>query len=98
MAVVGGMIPVVPPKPLMSGGALLAAMLSMLNVTESFAVGWYYSAYLRLWAGLPDLAIEHLATGVRLSPHDMAARAVFASGLAYFMAGRFEEARAKLLS
>jgi adenylate cyclase len=79
-------------------GIALALADRALEMNPSFAVGWYYSAYLRLWAGLPDLAIEHIATAVRLSPHDMAARAVFASGLAYFMAGRFEEARAKLLS
>jgi adenylate cyclase len=79
-------------------GIALALADRALEMNPSFAVGWYYSAYLRLWAGLPDLAIEHLATAVRLSPHDMAARALFASGLAYFMAGRFGEARAKLLS
>jgi TolB-like protein/class 3 adenylate cyclase len=79
-------------------GIALALADRALEMNPSFAIGWYYSAYLRLWAGLPDLAIEHLATAVRLSPHDMAARALFATGLAYFMAGQFEEARAKLLS
>jgi adenylate cyclase len=79
-------------------GIALALADRALEMNPSFAVGWYYSAYLRLWAGLSDLAIEHLATAVRLSPHDMAARALFATGLAYFMAGRFEEARTKLLS
>jgi TolB-like protein/class 3 adenylate cyclase len=79
-------------------GIALALADRALEMNPSFAVGWYYSAYLRLWAGLSDLAIEHLATAVRLSPHDMAARALFATGLAYFMAGRFDEARAKLLS
>ena len=79
-------------------GTALALADRALEINPSFAVGWYYSAYLRLWAGLPDLAIEHLATAVRLSPHDMAARSLFATGLAYFMAGRFENARAKLLS
>jgi adenylate cyclase len=79
-------------------GIALALADRALEMNPSFAVGWYFSAYLRLWAGLSDLAIEHLATAVRLSPHDMAARALFATGLAYFMAGRFDEARAKLLS
>jgi TolB-like protein/class 3 adenylate cyclase len=79
-------------------GIALALADRALEMNPSFAVGWYYSAYLRLWAGLSDLAIEHLATAVRLSPHDMAARALFATGLAFFIAGRFEEARAKLLS
>ncbi len=79
-------------------GIALALADRALEMNPSFAVGWYYSAYLRLWAGLADVAIEHLATAVRLSPHDMAARALFATGLAYFMAGGFEEARTKLLS
>jgi adenylate cyclase len=79
-------------------GIALALADRALEMNPSFAGGWYYSAYLRLWAGLSDLAIEHLATAVRLSPHDMASRALFSTGLAYFMAGRFEEARAKLLS
>jgi adenylate cyclase len=79
-------------------GIALALAERALEMNPSFAVGWYYSAYLRLWAGQSDLAIEHLATAVRLSPHDMAARGLFATGLAFFMAGRFEEARAKLLS
>jgi adenylate cyclase len=79
-------------------GIALALADRALEMNPSFAVGWYYSAYLRLWAGLCDLAIEHLATAVRLSPHDMAARALFGTGLAYFMGSRFEEARAKLLS
>jgi adenylate cyclase len=79
-------------------GIALALADRALEMNPSFAVGWYYSAYLRLWAGLADLAIEHLATAVRLSPHDMAARALFGTGLAYFMTGRFEEARARFLS
>jgi tetratricopeptide (TPR) repeat protein len=79
-------------------GIALALADRTLEMNPSFALGWYYSAYLRLRAGLSDLAIEHLATAVRLSPRDMAARASFAAGLAHFMAGRFEEARAKLLN
>jgi tetratricopeptide (TPR) repeat protein len=79
-------------------GIALALADRALEMNPSFAVGWYYSAYLRLWAGLSDLAIEHLAIAVRLSPHDLAAPALFSTGLAYFMASRFEEARAKLLS
>ena len=79
-------------------GIALALADRALEMNPSFAVGWYYSAYLRLWAGLADLAIEHLATAVRLSPRDMPARALFGTGLAHFMAGRFEEARARFLS
>jgi tetratricopeptide (TPR) repeat protein len=30
-----------------------------LDLNPSFAVGWWRSGWLRLWAGQPDLAIEH---------------------------------------
>jgi tetratricopeptide (TPR) repeat protein len=78
-------------------GTAIALAERALEMNPSFAVGWYYSAYLRLWAGQPDLAIEHFTASVRLSPHDRPARALFGIGMAHFMAGRFDEARAMLL-
>jgi hypothetical protein len=30
-----------------------------LTLNPSFARGWYISAWLRLWAGHPDIAIQH---------------------------------------
>jgi hypothetical protein len=33
-----------------------------------YARGWHISGVLRLWAGEPDIAIEHIGTSLRLSP------------------------------
>ena len=39
-----------------------------LAVNPIYARGWFVSGILRLWAGQPDLAIEHVETSLRLSP------------------------------
>ena len=39
-----------------------------LTLNPSFARGWYSSGHFRIWAGQPDLAIEHIETSMRLSP------------------------------
>jgi hypothetical protein len=39
-----------------------------LALNPSFARGWFISGVLRLYAGQPDLAIEHVETSLRLSP------------------------------
>ena len=77
--------------------AAIALAARALEMNPSFAVGWYFSGYLRLWAGQPDVAIEQFATSVRLSPNDRPARALFGTGLGHFFAGRLEKARATLL-
>ena len=77
--------------------AAIALADRALDMNPSFAVGWYYSGWLRLWAGQPDLAINHFANSLRLSPHDRPARALFGTGIGHFFAGRLEEARATLL-
>ena len=41
-----------------------------LTLNPSFARGWYLSGLLRVWAGQPDLAIEHIETSLRLSPRE----------------------------
>jgi adenylate cyclase len=40
-----------------------------LTLNPSFAHGWLWSGWLRLWAGQPELAISHFETSLRLSPH-----------------------------
>jgi len=77
--------------------AAIALADRALDMNPSFAVGWYYSGWLRLWAGQPDLAINHFANSLRLSPHDMPARALFGTGIGHFFAGRLDDARATLL-
>lgn len=55
------------------------------------------SGVIRLWAGQPDTAIEHLETSQRLSPRERTGVPLSAIGMAYFFKRRFDEAAAKLL-
>jgi TolB-like protein/class 3 adenylate cyclase len=68
-----------------------------VEMNPSFALGWYYSGWLRLWAGQADLAIDHFAVSSRLSPHERLARVLLGMGIGHFFARRFDEARAMLL-
>ena len=68
-----------------------------LTLNPSFARGWYVSGVLRLWAGEPDLAIEHVETSLRLSPRQRMGTPLFVLGMAYLFKRRFDEAAAKLL-
>jgi adenylate cyclase len=67
-----------------------------LTLNPSFTHGWYWSGWLRLWAGQPELAISHFETSLRLSPR-FRTRIFMAIGVAYFLAQRFEDAAAMLL-
>jgi len=69
-----------------------------LALNPSYAGGWYVSGLLRLWAGQPDLAIEHIETSLRLSPREPLGAPLFVMGAAYFFKRQFDEATAKLLS
>jgi adenylate cyclase len=53
---------------------------------------------LRLFAGQPDLALEHFETYLRLSPRDRMATYLNGIGEAHFFSRRFDEAAAKLLA
>ena len=55
------------------------------------------SGLLRVWAGQPDLGIEHVETSVRLSPRERIGSTLFVIGMAYFYKGRFDEAASNLL-
>src|SRR5712691_2838112 len=47
-------------------GAMIGLVDRALALNPSYARGWHVSGALRLWAGQPDLAIEHFETAVRL--------------------------------
>jgi adenylate cyclase len=66
-----------------------------LELNPSFAIGWLWSGYLRLWNGQADLAIEHFEKSLRLNPR-LKARS-FPIGLAHFFARRLDKAAALLL-
>jgi TolB-like protein len=78
-------------------GAMIGLVERALALNPSYARGWYVSGALRLHAGQPDLAIEHLETSLRLSPRQRMGLPLHMIGIAYFVIRRFDEAAAKLL-
>ncbi len=78
-------------------GAMIGLVDRVLALNPSFARGWQCSGLLRIFAGEPDLAIEHLETALRLSPRERMGQPLTTMGTAYFFKRRFDEAAAKLL-
>jgi adenylate cyclase len=78
-------------------GAMMALVDRALALNPSFARGWHVSGVLRLWAGEPDIAIEHVNAALRLSPRARVGSSLGAIGAAHFVARRFDEAVPKLL-
>ena len=68
-----------------------------LRINPSFAYGWQWSAWLRLWAGSPDVAIDHIERALRLDPRDPHGAALVVNGIAHFFARRLDRARTMLL-
>lgn len=68
-----------------------------LKLNPNAALGWRRSAWLRLWDGQPDRAIEHFEASLRLNPLEQRANPFMGIGIAHFFARRFEEAKAILL-
>jgi TolB-like protein/class 3 adenylate cyclase len=68
-----------------------------LALNPNFARGWLVSSNLWLWAGQPDIAIEHIQAALRLSPRARIGWAACVLGMAHFFARRFDEAIPKLL-
>ncbi len=78
-------------------GAMIGLVDRALALNPSFARGWDRSGVLRIYAGQPDLAIEHIETALRLSPRERAGTPISSMGAAYFFKHRFDEAASKLL-
>jgi adenylate cyclase len=76
----------------------LALIDRCLSLNPSHARGWHWSALLRVFAGQPDIAIEHFQTYLRLCPRDRMATHLNVIGEAYFFTRRFDEAVANLLA
>jgi TolB-like protein len=68
-----------------------------LHINPNFADGWRWSGQLRLWAGSPDVAIDHLERSLRLNPRALLGGALLAKGMAHFFARRLDQARTMLL-
>ena len=78
-------------------GAMIALVDHALAANSNYARGWHIGGLLRIWAGQPDIAIEHLETSLRLSPRVRIGASRTDLGTAYFYSRRFDEAVPKLL-
>ncbi|HEY6335992.1 MAG TPA: CadC-family transcriptional regulator [Alphaproteobacteria bacterium] len=78
-------------------GAMTALVDRALALNPSFARGWHISGVLRLWAGQPDIAIEHAEAALRLSPRPRVGLSLLVIGAAHFFARRFDDAVPNLL-
>src|SRR6516162_264381 len=77
--------------------AMIGLVDRALALNPNFARGWHVGGILRLFAGHPDLAIEHAETALRLSPRARVGTSLSLIGQALFLARRFHEAVPKLL-
>jgi adenylate cyclase len=68
-----------------------------LELNPSFALGWQWNGWLRLWAGYPDIGIGHFETSMRLNPLQGRADPYLGIGMGHFFTRRFEDAAAALL-
>src|SRR5271165_7029322 len=78
-------------------GAMITLVDRALALNPSFARGWFVSGVLRLYAGQPDIAIDHAETSLRLSPRARVGWALLTIDAAHFYARRFDQAVRKLL-
>jgi adenylate cyclase len=77
--------------------AAIALVERSLKLNPNSARAWMWGGWIRLWAGQPDLAIEHFETSWRLNPRIARANHLMGIGVAHFFALRLEEAQAALL-
>jgi TolB-like protein len=64
-----------------------------LAVSPNLAQAWTLSGWLRIWRGEPDLALEHVAHAMRLSPLDPSMYGMHgAMAYAHFLANRYNVA------
>ncbi len=75
----------------LDGGAAFIERALVLN--PNLAGTWLNSGWVRVWLGESEVAIEHLARAMRLSPRDpILFRMQGATASAHFFAGRYDEA------
>src|SRR5215469_13456300 len=74
----------------------LALIDRALALNPSFAYGWYWSGWLRLFAGQADVAIQHFETSMRLNPRGQRGFHLSGIGLAHVINHRFDDALAAL--
>lgn len=69
-----------------------------VTLNPSYARGWYWNGWIRLYAGDPELAIAHFGTSLRLNPRPTTQAFMTSIGVAHFFCGRYEEAVDALLA
>ena len=77
--------------------AMIALVDRALTLNPNYARGWLISGVLRLRAGQPDIAIEHVNASLHLSPRARVGNSLAVIGSAHFLSRRFDEAAPKLL-
>jgi adenylate cyclase len=78
-------------------GPMMALVDRALALNPNYARAWHISGILRMHAGRPDIAIEHLEAALRLSPRARVGTSLPIIGSAYFLSRRFDQAVPKLL-
>jgi tetratricopeptide (TPR) repeat protein len=78
-------------------GAMIALVDRALALNPNFARGWHINGNIRLFAGQPDIAIEHIEAALRLSPRARVGSSLSVIGWAHLLSRRFDEAVPKLL-
>jgi adenylate cyclase len=78
-------------------GAMVTLVDHALALNSNYARGWHIGGLLRIWAGEPNSAIEHLEAALRLSPRARIGLSHTDLGTAHFYCRRFNEAEPKLL-
>jgi tetratricopeptide (TPR) repeat protein len=78
-------------------GTMIGLVDRALALNPNYARGWSISGLLRLWAGEPDIAIDHVDVALRLSPRARVGPSLLILGGAHFFSRRFDEAVPKLL-
>ena len=73
-------------------GAMLAMVDRAVALNPSYARGWHTSGVLRLWAGQPDAAIEHIEFALRFSPRVRVGASLITVSGAHFFSRRFAQA------
>jgi len=75
-----------------TGAALIDKALAL---NPNLAAAWYCSGWVRVYSGEPELAIQHCARAIRLSPFDpILSRLRAATATAHFLMGQYDEAAA----
>jgi adenylate cyclase len=70
----------------------LALIDRALLLNPGSAAAWHVSGWLRLFAGLPDIAIEHFSSSMRLSPRGQRMETLTGIGVGHLLARRFDKA------